>query len=161
MLPVWEPASHFTVGAEASLAGVAAFTAEASGGAVGAIRLSVLVGGQVGAWDSAGVGIPSGTGRRTGTTHGGTAIHQATFTRIHTSSESSSRTLAAKQNRRSSPPGLSVVYERQLYLTFLTASRRRSGFLCPSRSDMRRFAESDVDGIISGDTALLSCTLAA
>ena len=59
------------------------------------------------------------------------------------------------------PPGLSVVYERQLYLTFLTASRRRSGFLCPSRSDMRRFAESDLDGIISGDTALLSCTLAA
>jgi len=81
VLAVWEPGPHFTVGAEASMADAAAFTAEASAGAAGAIQLSVLVGG----WDSAGVGIPSGTGRRTGTTHGGAAIQQATFTHIRIS----------------------------------------------------------------------------
>ncbi len=85
VLAVWEPGAHFTEGAEASLAGVAAFTAEASVGAAGAIQLSVLFGGWVGAWDLAGVGIPSGTGRRSGTTHGGTAIHPATFTHIRIS----------------------------------------------------------------------------
>jgi len=82
---VWEPGAHSTVGAADSMAGVAASTAEDTVGAAGAIRVSALVGGWAGAWDSAGVGIRSGTGHRSRTTHGGTAIPRATFTRIRIS----------------------------------------------------------------------------